>query len=123
MRKFFSDKEQKILMIIGNHYYLKELELSKSRSEAARSATNIINMMGIHDISIVDLFGVVRITLESPGILIGLKGSDIDKITKDMNDIIKGRKPYTIEIIECELNRYLLGFQIALQYSEDPEHL
>lgn len=123
MKKFYHSREKQLLMAIGNHFYLKELPNSDSKFTASNSAVNIINMIGIHDIVIDDLSGEVKITLESPGILIGLKGSDLNDITYEINKIINGRKPYKIELIECELNRYLLGFQIAIQYSEDPDKL
>lgn len=133
IKGFFGSNEKNMCSAIGYFYFNQSMSKSniktynntkeayKDMIECTDSATKSINMLGITRVGVeVDIKNEIiyaKICLDRPGILIGLKGSNIEALeaylTKEFKMSVK------IKIIEEKDIPCLYGFQAALRGFDD----
>lgn len=109
--------EKEIAAQIGFFYYEKA---EGSESDKIHKATNDIHMLDIISIRYENEHAVISLT--RPGLLIGLRGSNIDALTKYLQANVKNPNPFPIKgilIEEFKRPSHLYCFRAVYDMNDD----
>jgi ribosomal protein S3 len=100
----FLEKEEKILNAIG-YFYLEENEYDY------KETSKNLKELSIHNITYEN--SRVNIYLERPGLMIGKKGENLEKLTGYISNYIKEK--ISITVMEMNINDHLIPFNYSLE--------